>query len=101
MLCRSSATLFPYTTLFRSCLVEQRVERHEAPRDHENQDVKDQIRAAEPILAQQTDIERLGQTEIRIQQRLESDAHGGRGKQERRSEEHTSELQSRENLVCR
>src|SRR5690606_19493541 len=36
-----------------------------------------------------------------IRHRITGDANPGTGKQFERSEEHTSELQSRENLVCR
>src|SRR5688572_31592623 len=75
------STLFPYTTLFRSQSAEQS--------------------------AQQIDDEYGGHPEARIsayELRLE-DAEDDRDpkeiEREKRSEEHTSELQSQSNLVCR
>src|SRR2546430_9514358 len=68
------STLFPYTTLFRS-----RHPDHDAPR--RGRDAAD---------------------ELRIQ--VEDGHHGGIGEPRdhvERSEEHTSELQSQSNLVCR
>src|SRR2546430_12372300 len=65
------STLFPYTTLFRSA-----------------------------------DLEAVG-AELGHERRLADHEHGGTGIQaaqvagQRRSEEHTSELQSQSNLVCR
>src|SRR2546429_5430664 len=73
------STLFPYTTLFRS---------------HERQ-------VGRPHgLAQQPRRERYDEQRIR---RLEEDSIGRRRElvREHRSEEHTSELQSRLHLVCR
>src|SRR3712207_8177356 len=77
------STLFPYTTLFRSG-VEGRAE-HEARGAGIVQPVQqDQVReAVDPLQPGQE----LG---------VEQDAADGR-----RSEEHTSELQSRQYLVCR
>src|SRR3712207_8905089 len=65
------STLFPYTTLFRSAGDRQDVE-HEREHLHGRQ----------------------------IRQRGRQ-THGWREKDHRRSEEHTSELQSRQYLVCR
>src|SRR5690606_40039210 len=42
-----------------------------------------------------------GRSERRSGGRCSGERHGGRFRREWRSEEHTSELQSRENLVCR
>src|SRR2546430_4330142 len=75
------STLFPYPTLFRSCIVERRrigmVGRHAiVDRDH--------LEAAEA-----RHVDRFHRT------RLAGEAR------EARSEEHTSELQSQSNLVCR
>src|SRR3712207_7961130 len=70
------STLFPYTTLFRSRLVE-RVDRHH--------------RGDRP--------ERLLRRHPRV--RGNAGQHRGLPVQVRRSEEHTSELQSRQYLVCR
>src|SRR3712207_8433000 len=66
------STLFPYTTLFRS-------------------------RAARVLLAEQAAALQLRHDELRYvvdRRRVEGEHHG-------RSEEHTSELQSRQYLVCR
>src|SRR3712207_8363855 len=75
------STLFPYTTLFRSRAdlgVGGELERREAA-----QAVADDHRA---VVAG-------------VDRRLERHARGDRAR--RRSEEHTSELQSRQYLVCR
>src|SRR2546428_3559387 len=75
------STLFPYTTLFRSDVVgvEARDERRRRPRERAVQG------AREPRVLQPLD------DQARVVERLE---HA-------RSEEHTSELQSRSDLVCR
>src|SRR5256885_6341628 len=78
------STLFPYTTLFRS-LDEQRHVLH-AFAQRGKLDGKD-IEAIPEILA-----ERAGRDQPRP---------AGRGRGQHRSEEHTSELQSPCNLVCR
>src|SRR5690606_40854654 len=86
------STLFPYTTLFRSTpsYYEDMVKKHET-----------KILSASPfvkymqpyLLARARELERRL---IQLQQLKERDI-----KLKERSEEHTSELQSRENLVCR
>src|SRR5260370_9863591 len=79
------STLFPYTTLFRS-------RNHQGPRD-------DRVVAGAagfPDCRSAPCAVRKGQTS------LTEDAGDGAGNQEiLRSEEHTSELQSHLNLVCR
>src|SRR5690606_41073868 len=76
-----SSTLFPYTTLFRS---RKRIEDSgQAADEYANE-------LANKILQEDRDQEGILRTERGL---------GPKG--ERRSEEHTSELQSRENLVCR
>src|SRR2546430_12670623 len=65
------STLFPYTTLFRSGLA--LVEQRPIP-------------SQRPLIDVVGQLDQLGQAE---------------GGEERRSEEHTSELQSQSNLVCR
>src|SRR2546429_2447607 len=78
------STLFPYTTLFRSLLLSPRSagaaprERHRERDDHE-------------------------QGGERVHGEGQGRAHAGRapGLRRERSEEHTSELQSRLHLVCR
>src|SRR5690606_39536621 len=88
---RPRLTLFPYTTLFRSHedVTAHRIGADQAPR-----------RSRQPVEAP-AKIHRL---------RRDVDPHRGRQRQHApsstastrsRSEEHTSELQSRENLVCR
>src|SRR2546422_7480942 len=72
------STLFPYTTLFRSLVS-----------DHERAFVVDEDRAVR--------ISVVRDSEIRVH--IRHDAH--EVAEVRRSEEHTSELQSRLHLVCR
>src|SRR5690625_5759190 len=77
-----SSTYFPYTTLFRS--LEQR-QRHQA----EAAGAEDHDRRVQILL----DL---------LQRAVGGDARAGIGRgRHRRSEEHTSELQSRGPLVCR
>src|SRR3712207_8214194 len=76
------STLFPYTTLFRSPLAEGR-----APRD------RDRAEAHRLRLLQSDD----ARAERRAARRGGLRAQAGAT----RSEEHTSELQSRQYLVCR
>src|SRR3712207_8732036 len=76
------STLFPYTTLFRSPLAPQR-----------RSDKRGELR---PRAAAQGVVLRL-QRDPRLQGRPHQDPLRPRG----RSEEHTSELQSRQYLVCR
>src|SRR3712207_7888880 len=85
------STLFPYTTLFRSafCALE-RVERRRAAADEHAQ--RERRRAANAMLAM--DEHPLAAIKTAVH---EGDAVA----QHRRSEEHTSELQSRQYLVCR
>src|SRR5690606_39620283 len=85
------STLFPYTTLFRSRAVLLGVVRHvvvvEALLVERRRDA-DVLAADLPV----------GQArEVAVEQRAVAGEDAGLG----RSEEHTSELQSRENLVCR
>src|SRR3712207_7536670 len=88
------STLFPYTTLFRSlALVVDRRQRQ-----------RGRVQRVDPLLRRAAGVGRLAQEpdELRHQPvvgALEGDAlvAGVR----RRSEEHTSELQSRQYLVCR
>src|SRR2546427_2630651 len=84
------STLFPYTTLFRS-LAESPAE----PEDRRGQEPRpgERQRDAEEG-APGTESERAGQ---RLQTRIDPFERQTRG----RSEEHTSELQSQSNLVCR
>src|SRR3712207_7249926 len=72
------STLFPYTTLFRS-----------QERDHEREQERQPQRAADPPR------DRAGEG---VDARAEDVADD---EEQQRSEEHTSELQSRQYLVCR
>src|SRR3712207_8395991 len=78
------STLFPYTTLFRSA---------------------DLLPGLEPSPLQRQRLQhlppRLDQVEVRRVHRLEDELPPREGQREQRSEEHTSELQSRQYLVCR
>src|SRR2546430_7466030 len=73
------STLFPYTTLFRSQALRRR-----SP-GHEGTGPAGQVRA------------HVGRRESGVG----GQRHGVGGLMRRRSEEHTSELQSQSNLVCR
>src|SRR5690606_41275333 len=75
------STLFPYTTLFRSGLMKNMYPERDLP------SITDK-KYAEKLLNVSDD----GEKHIML---------GGLYKTHIRSEEHTSELQSRENLVCR
>src|SRR5690606_39384598 len=80
------STLFPYTTLFRSAAVERRP-RTGAGRDR---------RPARLARRRRRSAERGQDRSHAVRQ-----AAQGQSRKRHRSEEHTSELQSRENLVCR
>src|SRR3712207_7401246 len=88
------STLFPYTTLFRSALRghRQRLPRIGLVRDPEGQDdVGRRLRRGEAAIGQLEDQKRIARRagdHQRLARRV-------------RSEEHTSELQSRQYLVCR
>src|SRR5690606_39864061 len=94
------STLFPYTTLFRSqCITRLKTQA---------ENIKSHIRSR---LIDDSDHpygnSDFGQFQAVIKFPFFQNSSGGRGKLgyfmdiSRRSEEHTSELQSRENLVCR
>src|SRR5690606_41740943 len=82
--------LFPYTTLFRSA-------KNVSAEASGSRDIRDGLkRRAAAIVA-----DRLGPLTTRFRSELKR-LHGRTaGEPLGRSEEHTSELQSRENLVCR
>src|SRR5690606_40110787 len=82
--------LFPYTTLFRSLAVEPDRDEHAAER---GLDLRCLVELGPHALVEQL-IQPGGGVEV-------VRADGGRLGEHQRSEEHTSELQSRENLVCR
>src|SRR5690606_41676367 len=89
-----SSPLFPYTTLFRSLLGRSHVLREVVVR---------RVVHLDAVIRRQL-MQRLAVLEDAVGHRLHH--RGVRGNLDRlllviRSEEHTSELQSRENLVCR
>src|SRR2546427_6264255 len=86
------STLFPYTTLFRSAPVAQEPQA-------EHLDAPEQATPAQPV-------QPSGELDFALDfDLLEPDpqpsAPAGRSPAQSRSEEHTSELQSQSNLVCR
>src|SRR5688572_31181000 len=86
------STLFPYTTLFRSgCRVAHPQPAH----------VGDKPDRHEPVAAVRRRHRRRGRANLRESALRDEAAEpaGARGRP--RSEEHTSELQSQSNLVCR
>src|SRR5256886_13278240 len=80
------STLFPYTTLFRSRYFSDRLG-HQHKHERKRSD-REPVRAA------------CGQTD-RLARACSSERSRQHGTIEQRSEEHTSELQSQSNLVCR
>src|SRR5690606_41714561 len=86
----SRRTLFPYTTLFRSPRARRRAGRSAAPRTTRN---RAGYGRRKPDGSHRSS--RWARPDRRGRARF------FRGTRRRRSEEHTSELQSRENLVCR
>src|SRR5690606_41385354 len=83
------ATLFPYTTLFRSELADLDVRQ----RAHLEQGVDEEAVAARGGDSARRGVRARDEPHVLEVRHDVADA--------RRSEEHTSELQSRENLVCR
>src|SRR5690606_40483771 len=81
----ATSTLFPYTTLFRSRRLR---DRHAGRRGIRRPELRRHLPAHRP----------LGRNLLRLARRHQRLRGAGRRS---RSEEHTSELQSRENLVCR
>src|SRR5690606_41248784 len=87
------STLFPYTTLFRSHDVDRALGRSAGAIDHRRAPDDQPLEGTLPLsrLPRRRRRRRLA---LREGRRRDRQPHG-------RSEEHTSELQSRENLVCR
>src|SRR5690606_40442212 len=90
---------FPYTTLFRSSLAGRRLDRPGVARPSAEQPAEEALLPRPAVVleeAEQRPLDRVG---------VERPAGDVRGLPVAgaadRSEEHTSELQSRENLVCR
>src|SRR3712207_7257444 len=82
-----SSTLFPYTTLFRSDRLRGRLHEVDQPEPLAGEVPHRRVQAVEPL--RRAPAEPAAQAEAVGPRRL------------RRSEEHTSELQSRQYLVCR
>src|SRR5436309_10314513 len=93
-----TSTLFPYTTLFRS--------REQGQDDRDDPEAHDDLRLRPALQLEVMMDRRHAEDPLAPQfERHDLDDHGERFDDEDaaddRSEEHTSELQSRENLVCR
>src|SRR3712207_9534605 len=94
------STLFPYTTLFRS----QHAAQQPRPQEQVAEDAPPGASALDAVLA-----EDIGHVPLEVARRVErgerhqphADAPAVEAGELRRSEEHTSELQSRQYLVCR
>src|SRR2546421_12114473 len=94
------STLFPYTTLFRSKLF--KVNRKPVRHDHEVRSGAGFTSHAEwPPRALRRTWSVLEASHLRANMRLRQRVHGVLTRTAERSEEHTSELQSRSDLVCR
>src|SRR5438445_5129288 len=92
LLLKPPATLFPYTTLFRSALA--------APAVGIDGHVADLARHVRDPTVDRSP-EHDAAPDPRADREPDHDRHGDRGRHRARSEEHTSELQSRQYLVCR
>src|SRR5690606_40286650 len=90
-----TTTLYPYTTLFRSD--HEPVEHVRAAREVRVAERSQQVLREHPEVADQT----LRENNLDPSERNNLDNKLEEVKTRKRSEEHTSELQSRENLVCR
>src|SRR5947209_12574934 len=89
-----TSTLFPYTTLFRSCSVDLRIEPElKSPRACVIGQVSNHI-------APTLEMSNLP-VSLRAGKLVIAETHSNRFGEFQRSEEHTSELQSRQYLVCR
>src|SRR3712207_8992601 len=84
------STLFPYTTLFRSGRAEGGQELRKAPADP----ARRRLLRRQAALPRQAAVGDPGSRQARL-------GVGGHDEPGPRSEEHTSELQSRQYLVCR
>src|SRR5690606_41926137 len=96
----AEAVIFPYTTLFRSLMTDR--ERLDLDYRRDTKELNDQL-AAGPRRGG-IDQKQFDEQRRRLEARYRSDSAGLDAKDltlPPRSEEHTSELQSRENLVCR
>src|SRR5256886_12667194 len=90
------STLFPYTTLFRSALRAKQLDVLPAQRVPRFRQDADEILARQGV---KLDTDRKAPLQLRDEVRGLGHVKGAR--RDERSEEHTSELQSQSNLVCR
>src|SRR3712207_7191412 len=88
------STLFPYTTLFRSERVPSRRRGRPLPERLKSRDLMRDRAVARTVATTAT-------TSASAPPPATSVGHAGPGNSVSRSEEHTSELQSRQYLVCR
>src|SRR2546430_3329213 len=93
------STLFPYTTLFRS-LVEVHVDVGHLLAARVQEALEQQV-VPDGVDVDDAQAERDARARRAPPPRAHPDAAGPRVPHEVRSEEHTSELQSQSNLVCR
>src|SRR5690606_40712849 len=93
------STLFPYTTLFRSSEYSTWLAPSPAPPSSRLQNCESY--AGEGALRIQTSAGGWSQTRVQLPEPVNEGELHARFWAKVRSEEHTSELQSRENLVCR
>src|SRR5690242_21127335 len=87
-------TLFPYTTLFRSCRDPFGAESEAAPEQVVVQQFAEVAQSGEAVVPGLGDV-------VVLQAVVDDAAHRVDEERHHRSEEHTSELQSHVNLVCR
>src|SRR5207253_11338906 len=91
------STLFPYTTLFRS-IIKDRIERRQPAGEYQTVENEAEIE----IAGARCEIDPEGQDRRKPhREQRDPGAAGARKTPLQRSEEHTSELQSRGHLVCR
>src|SRR5690606_40503954 len=95
--CHPISTPFPYTTLFRSIL---RI-RQQAAIDNAIADLQGAICFDHDIAVERTRQQQCTSGNRRFACKGAAVTREGQNARTGRSEEHTSELQSRENLVCR
>src|SRR3712207_7316532 len=93
------STLFPYTTLFRSLALVERA--RDDARAEDEREREEQVQREHRRRDAQADVAATGRRLHRRERRdVRGDEQHGHDAR-RRSEEHTSELQSRQYLVCR
>src|SRR3712207_9281162 len=94
------STLFPYTTLFRSEINSSTVSQNHRGVFFSSCDESDDLSDIEETMLSGSEKSATGQSTTPLQQEARAERREGTTV-ETRSEEHTSELQSRQYLVCR